>query len=66
MNKAHTTTGTSTFSPTKRVWSSPVLINLTLVDTAAGKSKVVQEGCKLSGNGSLSCKPQWNNSFGPS
>jgi hypothetical protein len=53
------------FFHAKRAWSSPVLINLTLVDTAAGKSTTVQEGCREQKKG-LTCKTAWQNSFGPS
>ncbi len=63
MNETHLTTSTFPLKQ-KRAWSSPVLVNLTLVDTAAGKSTTVQEGCKTTGGGTTSCKPQWQNSFG--
>ena len=47
----------------KKTWHTPVIINLNLVDTYAGKGTSASEGCHPS-NGR--CKSQWQTTFGPS
>jgi len=62
MNKTHSANSIIA-SKQKRAWSSPVLINLSLADTAVGKSDSgFKEGCKSDTN----CKSAWRNTFGPS